>query len=458
MKMTKNGLAAFATAVGLLYSTASPAFATTEINVIGFGAGFAWADLFGPSGTEKTQKLLDFESANDVSVNMEFADEDVARQKVLLDLINGTGNYDLVMLGSDGAVQTFSAAGYLEPLDGYLDSAKDIFDASKVYKPFLEANTVNGQLWGLPYYSFGSGVVYRKDIFDKYGITEFPKTTAELEVVLQTIKDGLAADGITDVYPLTMRGAPGEEPSLDLSGFVYAYAGYPAWFEGGPVTPEEIKATKAQPIFNGDFKPGFETFVRWSQDFGPPGIATHTWVDMMNLYAQGKAVVLMPSAINAFAGIPGSEIAAVKEHSKFAPSPTGPSGKAIQSFWTFSVGVSAYSKNKPEAYKTLAFLTSEPVLRGFADAFGWPYTTYPEIMHSPTLTDRWSAEMLGQIEASFSEADPHYFPYIPELVEFMDQIGTGASSAIAGTVTVDEALDELQNWSTDRMTRAGYYK
>jgi ABC-type glycerol-3-phosphate transport system substrate-binding protein len=442
----------------LLLATALPAMAQTQINVIGFGAGFVWADLFGPSGTEKTQKLLDFEKANDVVLNIEFADEDVARQKVLLDLVNGTGNYDLVMLGSDGAVQTYSAAGYLEPLDAYLEPNKAIFDPAKVYPQFLEANTVDGKLWALPYYSFGAGAVYRKDIFDKYGIAEFPKTTEGLEDALKTIKAGLAKDGITDMYPLTMRGAPGEEPSLDLNGFVYAYAGYPAWFEGGAKTPEEIKAKKAQPIFTGDFKPGFETFVRWSKEYGPPGIATHTWVDMMNLYAQGKAVVLFPSAINAFAGIPGSKIAEVKEHSAFAASPVGPSGKAVQSFWTFSVGVSAFSKNKDAAYKTLAFLTSEDTMRAFNEAIGWPYTTYPSIMHSATLTGKWPAATLDAIEASFTEADPHYFPYIPELTEFMDKIGTAASSSIAGTTTVDDSLKELQGWAVDRMTRAGVDK
>lgn len=447
-----------AVAAALMSSVCGQALAQTQINVIGFGAGFAWADLFGPSGTEKTQKLLDFEKKYDIVVNMEYADEEVARQKVLLDLVNGTGNYDLVMLGSDGAVQTFSAAGYLEPLTERVKGDHELFDPAKVYKPFLDANTVDGQLWGLPYYSFGSGAVYRKDIFDKYGIKEFPKTTEEMEAALKTIKDGLAKDGIKDVYPLTMRGAPGEEPSLDLSGFVYAYAGYPAWFEGGASTPQEIKDKKAQPIFTGDFKKGFETFVNWSKEYGPPGIATHTWVDMMNLYAQGKAVVLFPSAINAFAGIPGSKVPEVKEHSAFAPAPVGPSGKQVQSFWTFSVGVSAFSKNKDAAYKTLAFMTSEPVMQDFAESIGWPYSTYPSIMHGPTLTAKWPKETLDAIEASFTTADPHYFPYIPELTEFMDKIGTAASASISGSATVDASLNELQGWATERMTRAGYYK
>ena len=198
------------------------AVAQTEVNVVAFAPGFAWANLFGASGTEKTEELLAFEKKEGISVNMEYADEETARQKVLLDLVNGTGQYDLVMLGSDGAVQTYSYSGYLEPLDGYLDKAKDYFDASQVYPQFLDANRVDGKLWALPYYSFGAGVIYRKDLFDKYGIAEFPKTTEDLEKALQTIKDGLAKDGNTTTYALTMRGAPGEEPSLDLTGFVYA--------------------------------------------------------------------------------------------------------------------------------------------------------------------------------------------------------------------------------------------
>lgn len=445
-----------ATAIALAMPAAAQA--QTEINIVAFAPGFAWSDMFGYSGTDKTDKLRAFEDANDITINIEFADEDTARQKVLLDLVNGTGTYDLVMLGSDGAVQTFSYAGYLEPLDDLLATATEYFDPKAVYPQFLDANRVNGQLWALPYYSFGAGVIYRKDIFDKYGIGEFPKTTAELEKALATIKAGLAADGITDVYPLTMRGAPGEEPSLDLNGFVYAYAGYPAWFEGGATTPDEIRDKGAKPIFTGDFRQGFETFVNWSREYGPDGIATHTWVDMMNLYGAGQAVVLMPSAINGFAALGGTENKDVSEHTAFAPSPIGPSGKPVQSFWTFSIGVSAFSENKEEAFKTLAFLTGEQAMQGFAEAIGWPYSTFPSITRGEVLTAKWPAEMLDQIEASYEQANPQYFPYIPELNAFMDRIGTAASAAISGTSTVDEALDELQTWAEDSMERAGYYK
>ena len=457
MAFAKTQLKALALS-GLMALSASAALAETQINVIGWGAGFAWPDLFGPSGTEKTQLLLDFEKKYDIVVNMEYADEDVARQKVLFDLVNGTGTYDLVILGSDGAVQTYSNAGYIEPLDGYLDSAPELFDAAKVYPAFLEANRSGGKLWALPYLSYGAGAVYRKDIFEKYGITSFPTTIEGLEAAMQTIKDGLARDGITDVYPLAMRGAPGNQPAVDLTGITYAYAGGPSWFEGNAATPEEIRATKAQPVLNkGPFKEGFTTFVRWAQNFAPPGVATYTWVDMMNLYAQGKVAIVTPAAINAFNGIIGSQVPEVKDSSAFAPSVKGPSGKEVQNFWTFSTGISAYSRNKDAAFKVLALLSSEPVLENFASTVGWPFAPYPSVMHGPALTKRWPPELLDTIETTFTTQDPKYNPYIPEMQEINDKIGTAASAAISGTVSIDEALDTLQTEVTDIMKRAGYY-
>ena len=198
--------------------------------------------------------------------------------------------------------------------------------------------------------------------------------------------------------------------------------------------------------------------MRWSQEFGPPGIATHTWVDMMNLYGAGQAVVLMPSAINGFAALGGTEDENVANHTAFAPSPVGPSGEQIQSFWTFSVGVSAFSENKQEAFRTLAFLTGEQAMQGFAETIGWPYSTFPSITRGETLAGKWPAQMLDQIEASYAQANPQYFPYIPELNAFMERIGTAASEAISGSKSVDQALEELQAWAEERMERAGYYE
>lgn len=434
------------------------AWAQTEIRVISFSQGFAFPDLFGASGTEKTDLLKAFEQQENVTVTMEWGDEASVRQKVLTDLISGSGRYDVILLGTDGAVQTYGYAGFLEPLEDYLATgAYDRFiDLNDVFPSIREANTVDGHLYGLSYYAFGPGIIYRTDLFEKYGV-EVPTTIAELETALQTLKDGLAADGIDDVYPLTMRGAPGEEPSLDLAGFVYAMAGYPAWFEGGAVTPEEIRATKAKPIFTGDFRPGFEEFVTLAREYGPPGIATHTWVDMMNLYAQGKAAVLLPSAINGYAALTSTENETVINNSDFAPIVVGPTGKGVESFWSFSFGVSKSSRHKEDAVKVLTYLTGQRSLQEFANRTQWPAVPMASVMNSQVLKDRWGAQEVALNAQAMEQGNAKYFPYIPELSDFMDKIGTAASTAIS-TGDVDAALNDLQAWALQRLSSAGYYR
>lgn len=429
------------------------------IRIITFAQGFAWPELFGDDGVTETDRLKEFEQQEGVDVVIEWGDETAVRQKVAADLAARTGRFCIVLVGSDGGVQTYGAGGLLEPLDEYFTKyPQDYLDPDDVYPSFLDANRMNGKLYALPYYSFGPGIIYRTDIFEKYGV-EPPKTIDELYQVLETLKQRLEADGITDVYPITMRGAPGEEPSLDLLGFVYAYAGYPAWFEGGPVTAEEIKATRAQPIFTSDdFAQGFTAFADILKKYGPPGAATHTWVDMMNLYMQGKAAILMPSAINGYAAITFTDNEVVINNSEFAPSPIGPSGKMIQSFWTFSLGINADCKYKEKAWKVLTFLTGKESMQAFADRTGWPTVTMKSVMYSDSLVNRWGEEEVRLNEEAILNSDPYYFPYIPELVEYMDRIGTAVSDVIAGEQTAEEALTQLQSWATERMLRAGYYR
>jgi ABC-type glycerol-3-phosphate transport system substrate-binding protein len=438
---------------------AGAAAARPTIRILAFAQGFAWPELFGSEGTERTDLLKKLEDEIGVDIKIEWGDETAVRQKVLTDVIAHTGRYDILLVGSAQGVQTYGYGGFLEPLDEYFEKhPPKYFDPKDVYPKYLDANRMppGGPLYALPYYSFGAGMMYRKDLFDKYGL-EVPKTTDELFDVLAKLKAGFEKDGMKDTYAITMRGAPGEEPTLDLAGFVYAYSGYPSWFEGGAATAEEMKKNKAKPIFTSDdFKAGFKAFVDACKDYGPPGIATHTWVDMMNTYAAGKAAILMPSAINAYAAIGFTEDEATKNNTRFAKSPVGPSGKQIQSFWTFSMGINSDSKNKVQAWQVLTYLTGKDAMQAFADRTQWPNVTMKSVMYSDVLVKRYGIHEIKLNEESIQEANPYYFPYFPEHTEFADKIGTAASRAIAGA-DIDTVLNELQAWALGRLQKGGYY-
>ncbi|MQA25218.1 MAG: extracellular solute-binding protein [Micromonosporaceae bacterium] len=65
-----------------------------------------------------------------------------------------------------------------------LTEYQDKFEDSKSWNPGLEAScTADGKLYCVPYYAGSRVVIYRKDMFAKVGVTEPPKSYAELTAV-----------------------------------------------------------------------------------------------------------------------------------------------------------------------------------------------------------------------------------------------------------------------------------
>jgi hypothetical protein len=86
------------------------------IRILAFAQGFAWPELFGSSGTERTDLLKKLEEEIGCKIEIEWGDETAVRQKVLTDLI-------------------------LEPLDNYFKNhPSKYFDEKDVFDKYLDAN------------------------------------------------------------------------------------------------------------------------------------------------------------------------------------------------------------------------------------------------------------------------------------------------------------------------------
>lgn len=120
------------------------------------------------------------------------------------------------------------------------------------------------------------------------------------------------------------------------------------------------------------------------------------------------------------------------------------------------MGINRDSKNKVKAWEVLTYLTGKDAMQGFADRTQWPNVTMKSVMWSDVLVKKYGEEEIRLNEESIAEAEPYYFPYIPELAEYTDKIGTAASRAIAGE-DIDAVLNQLQTWALERMAIAGYY-
>ena len=73
---------------------------------------------------------------------------------------------------------------------GLFEDVSDIWDANKMHGDFASAKpamTIDDKQWGVPYTYYQWGIYYRKDIFDKLGISE-PKTWDEYLAACATLK------------------------------------------------------------------------------------------------------------------------------------------------------------------------------------------------------------------------------------------------------------------------------
>ena len=116
-----------------------------------------------------------------------------AQQKLIVQ--GRRGKPDVIEGVLEGMI-AYQKAGLIEPIDGYFDkwSDKDEFIPSTI-----KALTINGKLYGVPYNTNVRVLVYRKDLFQKYGL-EAPKTWDELLKDAATIsskESGVAGLGLT---------------------------------------------------------------------------------------------------------------------------------------------------------------------------------------------------------------------------------------------------------------------
>ncbi|GIO42892.1 ABC transporter substrate-binding protein [Paenibacillus apis] len=140
------------------------------------------------TGETKTVKIFQFkteivEGLNELKVEFEKEYPDI---KLDIQTVGGGADYAAALktkFASGDAPDIFSNGGFAE-LDMWQDKIEDLSDQPWVQDlvPLAaEPMTKDGKVYGMPMNLEGIGYIYNKDLFEKAGITETPKTIAELE-------------------------------------------------------------------------------------------------------------------------------------------------------------------------------------------------------------------------------------------------------------------------------------
>jgi multiple sugar transport system substrate-binding protein len=390
------------------------------------------------------QILPEFTKQTGINVEVDQLPYLKMRERQTLELAQDEGEYDLI------AYVVFSKADYvyadqLENLARYFmnpklsDPSYDATDLIDGYvynigfaggtKGYLEGKT--GSLFGIPYGSETSILGYRKDIFEKHGLS-VPETyddMLDIACKIPELEPGMGG--------LSSRAASGHHAShafllhlAPLGGRVFD----DAW---NPIVNNEagVKAAKA-----------LKTIV----DCGPEGAASFGFGEALGSFLAGDTAMFLDTTVVA-GQIDDPAKSKVVGKVGWAMHPMG-TRRGSQT-GGFGIGIPKNAENKEAAFLLMQWLTSKKGDKLVALAGGNP--------------SRFSTHDDADVNAKFPHmktfgealqyADPDWRPIIPVWGKINADLGTTLSKVLTEDLDIQEALDGVAERTKAVMDEAGYY-
>ncbi|HTP48437.1 MAG TPA: ABC transporter substrate-binding protein [Casimicrobiaceae bacterium] len=316
----------------------------------------------------------------------------------------------------------WAAAGWAEPLDGYLgaDKAKLLPTYLKAYQ---DADQVDGKLVALPFFADAQFLYYRKDLLEKYK-RPVPKTWDELMETAQIITKG---ENNPQLQGFSTAGAP-------IEGTVCTYL-VPFWGAGG----EFIKNGKPN-LDSPEARKPFELMGRLKVAGVLPKNIGEIATDRIRVDFQAGNVVFAQNWGYFWNRVENDADTKVKGKVGVTTLPADKGGKSATCIGGWQLAVSAYSKNKAEAVKLVRWLSSPEVSRMMA-VLASNLPVFPQVYKDADVlrANPWFADALPVVEGAKSR------PVTPRYTEVSDAIRTNVNAYLSGTKTTDTALGDMKS-------------
>ncbi len=389
--ITRRNLLAATAAAGLFAAAALPADAQTKP----FDGVQLSVLMEGHPTTDALQKMLpEFKAATGIDVALEVVPEQDITAKILLEFSSKSGRYDVVE-NNIIYIPGLLASKSIVPLDDSLAKHASYFDKADFVPGYFNTNVVDGKVYGLPVYGESTFVMYRKDLFQQYGLSE-PKTFDDIQAAAKTVSEKTNKK----IAGITMRGQQG------IQG-VYVWAAY-LWGYGGSFLDAQGKSALATP----QGLAALEAFTKVLNDYGPIGVANFGWEENRLLFQQGKAAITLDATVN---GAYNEDPAASSVVGKvgYVPVPmrsASPKGGS-SSLAVHSLYVSADSQHQEAATLFAAWATSKQQQLKSMETDPNSGVTSLAALNGEAFTKRYGAFKEAML-AAINRGNPQYLPTI----------------------------------------------
>ena len=381
----------------------------------------------GVEGDALKQAARDYEALTGVRVSIAEFPYDNLFEKEHIDLMAGTGAYDLIMM-DDPWFPRFASEQLLAPLmplyqkRGQSGPEEDFVRSSiAVCKHPYES----GDLYALPYVGNSQLFFSRKDLLEKHNLKE-PATWEDVLIAAKTIdeRERSGAPGGGRVYGYVMRAARGNSAVADFMPIFWAFGAEMFDANGKPSvnSQEGINALKLMLELGKYTPPGYASFnasevsAHLLQGTAAMSINWPAWISAFDDPAKSKVVGKMN-----FGGLPGGK----------AP------GRAEIGNWL--IAIPRGSRNVDAAFDFLIWATTAEQMKKSALTGNPP--TRRSVFTDPELLSKFPAypAQLRSLETSKPR------PRTPQWTEIENIFGIYLSRANSGEITAEEAMNSAND-------------
>lgn len=392
-----------------------------------------------------------------ISLNWVILPENELRSTVTTDVATGSSTFDIVTVGIF-EVPIWARNEWIHSVDGLAEEYPDSVQADYDFEDLLEGIrlglSVEDELYALPFYGESSMLYYNTRLFEEAGL-EMPEqpTWEEVREFACTLHDPDNGQ-----YGIALRGLPGwGEIMAPLTTVVNTYGG--RWFD------ENWEPQLTSP----EWQEAVSFYVNLINDCGQPGATGTGFTEALTLMAQGQAAMWVDATVAA-GFLSNPEQSQIVDELGFAPAPVGPVEKGNHWLWAWTLAIPTTTTHPAEALEFITWATSRDYIQLVGETNGWgtipPGTrisTYENEAYleaapfAPVVLD-----LMLSADPTDSTRDP--VPYvgvqfvgIPEFQGIGTDVSQYIAEALAGSATVEEALQRANDATREAMKDAGYY-
>jgi multiple sugar transport system substrate-binding protein len=393
----------------LAFSTVSCRNSSNSVVVINF-----WG--MGSEGEILKKLVPEFEKRNPgIKVNVQMVPWTAAQEK-LISAFAADNLPDLFQLGNTWVPQ-FAELGAIMDLDPYVN-ASSVIKKDKYFEGIWDTNVLSNKLYGIPWYIDTRILFYRKDVLEKAGFNNPPKTWDELYRLSQNIKRNANGE---DKYAIYL-------PTNEWSPFIIF------GLQNGSTI---LKDNNAYADFSGPkFKEAFKFLIKFHKEkLAPIGISQVTSVYQSFAQEYFSMYISGPWNIVEFKKWMKGDLA---DKWGTAPLPGRYSYPGVSTAGGSSLVMSKISKNKEAAWKFIEYL-SEPATQ---------LKFYDLVNDLPAVKSAWENKTFK--DDPYVKAFYEQFLYVvptPKIPEWEQivfaKVQQYAEEAARNSLTEDEALKRL---------------